>query len=96
MTCFEQVQPVLPVQDVGAAIGFYVDRLGFSLAFRDSEDDPRYAGVRRDGVELHLVRWPVARVVHAGASDSAVRRWADGEERDESAARVGCEPWRTA
>ncbi len=54
MTCFEQVQPVLPVQDVGAAIGFYVDRLGFSLAFRDSEDHPRYACVRRDGVELHL------------------------------------------
>ncbi len=54
MTRFEQVQPVLPTRDVRAAIEFYVGRLGFTLAFRDRENDPRYACVRRDGVELHL------------------------------------------
>ncbi len=54
MTRFEQVQPVLPTRDVPDAIEFYVDRLGFTLAFLDSEDDPRYACVRRDAVELHL------------------------------------------
>jgi len=50
----EQVQPVLPTRDVAAAIGFYVGRLGFELAFADSTEAPGYAGVRRDGVELHL------------------------------------------
>lgn len=56
---FKQVHPVLPSRDVGAAIGFYVDRLGFTLVFRDGED-PTYAGVSRDGVELHLQWHPPA------------------------------------
>ncbi len=51
---FESVQPVIPTRDVAASIGFYVGRLGFELAFADSTRDPTYAGVRRDGVELHL------------------------------------------
>ena len=50
----EQVQPVLPTRDVEAAIGYYVGRLGFELAFADSTDAPTYAGVRRGQVELHL------------------------------------------
>ena len=51
---FQSVQPVLPSRNVAASIDFYVDRLGFTLAFQDSPTDPRYAGVRRDGIELHL------------------------------------------
>jgi catechol 2,3-dioxygenase-like lactoylglutathione lyase family enzyme len=47
------VQPVLEVRDVSAAIEFYA-RLGFTLAFRDDPAEPRYAGIRRDDVELHL------------------------------------------
>jgi len=47
---------VLPTRDVAAAIGYYVGRLGFELAFADSTDDPGYAGLRRDGVEIH-VQW---------------------------------------
>lgn len=47
------VHPVLMVRDIAAAMEFY-GRLGFALAFRDSESQPRYAGVRRDSVELHL------------------------------------------
>ncbi len=50
----EQVQPVLPTRDVSAAIGYYVGRLGFELAFADSTEDPGYAGVRRGGAEVHL------------------------------------------
>lgn len=50
----EQVQPVLPTQDVAAAIGYYVGRLGFELAFADSAQEPTYAGIRRGKVELHL------------------------------------------
>jgi catechol 2,3-dioxygenase-like lactoylglutathione lyase family enzyme len=49
---FREVHPVLPSRDVAAAIDFYVSKLGFTLIFHDVH--PRYAGVRRDGVELHL------------------------------------------
>lgn len=48
------VIPVLPARDVREAVRFYVERLGFELVFLDSPDDPRYAAVRRDAVELHL------------------------------------------
>lgn len=51
---FKMINPVLPCKDVSDAISFYVDRLGFSLGFQDSAENPHYAGVRRDGVELHL------------------------------------------
>lgn len=49
----EQVQPVLPSRDVTASVAYYVDRLGFTLAFHHP-DQPAYAGIRRDGVELHM------------------------------------------
>ena len=48
-----QVQPVLPSRDVKRSIAFYVVRLGFTLVF-EVEEHPAYAGIRRDGVELHL------------------------------------------
>jgi catechol 2,3-dioxygenase-like lactoylglutathione lyase family enzyme len=41
------------VRDVPDSIRFYA-QLGFRLAFRDSDTQTRYAGVRRDDVELHL------------------------------------------
>lgn len=49
----EAVQPVLMVRDVRASVRFY-QGLGFELAFISTEVEPMYAGVRRDGVELHL------------------------------------------
>mgnify|MGYP000350864794 CR=1 FL=1 len=52
-----QVSPVLPVRDVTKACDYYTGKLGFSLAFVDPSNDPadpRYVGVSRDGVELHL------------------------------------------
>ncbi|MEM0915380.1 MAG: VOC family protein [Planctomycetota bacterium] len=48
------VHPVLPARDVATLTAFYVDRLGFELVFQDAEEDPRYAAIARDGVELHL------------------------------------------
>ena len=48
------IHPVLPTKDVEAAVAFYVARLGFAAAFADSETNPRYAGVRRDDIEIHL------------------------------------------
>jgi catechol 2,3-dioxygenase-like lactoylglutathione lyase family enzyme len=50
----KELHPVLPVRNVTDAIGYYSNKLGFELRFKDAGDDPGYAGVRRDSVELHL------------------------------------------
>lgn len=47
------VVPVLMSRDVGAALDFY-RKLGFELEFQDHPTQPRYAGILRDGVTLHL------------------------------------------
>jgi len=49
----EDVQPVLMCRDVAASIRFFA-LLGFAPAFADRADDPAYAGIVRDGVEIHL------------------------------------------
>ena len=51
---FAQVQPILGTRDLAKAISFYVDRLGFTLAFGDSSVPVNYVGLRRDKVELHM------------------------------------------
>lgn len=51
---FAQVQPILGTRDLENAIRFYVDSLGFTLAFRDGSAPTNYVGLRRDRVELHL------------------------------------------
>src|SRR5690348_16713812 len=53
MASLLQVQPVLMSRDVEASIRFYA-KLGFEVSFRDDPNDVRYAGVLRDGIELHL------------------------------------------
>lgn len=60
-----EVHPVLMVRDVAASVAFY-ERLGFRLRFRDSDEAPRYAGVRRDGVELHLQWHDASAWAHPG------------------------------
>ncbi|MCJ0824450.1 VOC family protein [Luteimonas sp. 50] len=45
--------PVLMAKDVAESVQFY-RTLGFSLAFADRPEAPRYAGIVRDGVELHI------------------------------------------
>lgn len=47
------VVPVLMSRDVGAALLFY-RKLGFDVEFQDAPAQPRYAGIVRDGVALHL------------------------------------------
>lgn len=47
------VHPVLAASDVTASAQFYCD-LGFTLLFQDTPEKPKYAGVARDGVELHI------------------------------------------
>ncbi len=51
---FLVVHPVLGARDVPAAVAWYVGKLGFSLIFSDGATPARYAGVRRDAVEIHL------------------------------------------
>jgi uncharacterized glyoxalase superfamily protein PhnB len=51
---FQAIIPVLPARDVAEAIRFYVEQLGFEVFFKDSEDKPTYAGLRRGSVRLHL------------------------------------------
>ena len=53
MTKIESIHPVLMCHDVAASLCFY-ERLGFVLIFKDDIASPKYAVVRRDGVELHL------------------------------------------
>jgi hypothetical protein len=48
------VQPVLGARDVAATVQWYVERLGFTCRFDDGGAPIRYAGISRDGVELHL------------------------------------------
>ena len=49
-----QIHPILPVQNVVEALSFYVNKLGFKIAFADDSKKPTYAGVRRDNIEIHL------------------------------------------
>jgi hypothetical protein len=52
-TKLESVQPVLMSPDVVRSVEFYA-RLGFTLAGQDDADNPKYARIRRDDIELHL------------------------------------------
>ena len=49
-----QIIPILPVKDVLEALEFYIKKLGFELVFIDEERQPRYAGIRRNNIALHL------------------------------------------
>ena len=53
MPQLESIQPVLMSRDVEASLRFY-SLLGFTETFRDVPTHPRYVGIARDGIELHL------------------------------------------
>ncbi len=67
-----QIHPVLPVKDVVEALKFYVNKLGFKIAFADDSKEPYYAGVIRDGIEIHLQWYPAKEWEQA--SDRAMLR----------------------
>ena len=50
----QEIHPVLPVKDVVKALHFYVEKLGFKIAFADDDVKPFYASVKRDNIEIHL------------------------------------------
>ena len=79
-TYLKQIYPVLPVINVVKAVEFYVQKLGFKLAFTDTTSAKGYAGVRRDGIEIHLqwhdeIEWvkgldrPMLRIYTEGIED---------------------------
>jgi catechol 2,3-dioxygenase-like lactoylglutathione lyase family enzyme len=81
------VHPVLAAHDVATSVRWY-RRLGFDCVFADDAQAPRYAVLRRDGVELHLQwadagQWvagldrPVCRLL-VDDVDALHREWADG------------------
>ena len=100
---FLGVQPVLPSRDVGAAMTFYVERLGFLVLFADDATAPRYAAVQRGAVQLHLqwhdpAEWgegdrPMVRIV----VDDPVALHAEYQDKDVFHARTAVRrtPWRT-
>lgn len=47
------VHPVLASKDVPVSVQFFRS-LGFVLLFQDNPTEPKYAIVRRDGIELHI------------------------------------------
>lgn len=62
----EAVHPVLPSRDVAASIRYYVEKLGFSLRFQSSAENPDYAGIERGNVGLHLQQHDPAELDRAG------------------------------
>lgn len=48
------ISPFFIVSDAPSAISFYVDRLGFEIAFQEPGDNPFFAIVRREGAMIML------------------------------------------
>jgi len=67
-----QIHPILPVKNVVEALKFYVNKLGFSIAFADDSKNPSYAGVRRDDIEIHL-QWHDPKEWEAGFNTPMLR-----------------------
>ena len=67
-----QIHPILPVKNVIDALNFYVQKLGFTIAFADHDKTPSYAGIRRDNIEIHL-QWHDAKEWEAGFNTPMLR-----------------------
>lgn len=48
------IHPIVGARDLERAIAFYVERLGFELAFDDGNRPRNYVGLRRDRIVLHF------------------------------------------
>jgi hypothetical protein len=48
------ISPFFIVKNLQVSIAYYLERLGFQLAFQGPADDPYYAGVARDGIGIML------------------------------------------
>ena len=50
----EEIHPVLPVYDLKKALRFYVEKLDFKILFADHSENPYYAGIVKDNIQIHL------------------------------------------
>lgn len=75
----KQIHPVLPVKNVSIAVDYYVNKLGFKLAFTDTTSVQGYAGVRRDGIEIHL-QWHDEKEWKIGVDRPMLRIYVDDVE----------------
>jgi hypothetical protein len=104
----EAVHPVLMSGDVTTSVAWFA-RLGFTCVFADDASRPRYAAVRRDGVELNL-QWADSSQWAAGLDRPAyrirvrdvdalfaefARSGVTAAAQDGPWARPGDTPWRT-
>jgi catechol 2,3-dioxygenase-like lactoylglutathione lyase family enzyme len=48
------ISPFFVVKDLRASVAYYVDRLGFTLAFEGPADDITYASVTRERINIML------------------------------------------
>ncbi|MGD1065454.1 MAG: VOC family protein [Vulcanimicrobiaceae bacterium] len=48
----EAISPFFIVSDVERSTAFYCEKLGFATTFKESDPDPFFAIVRRDGAQL--------------------------------------------
>jgi len=100
-SALESIQPVLMSRDVTVSVRFY-ECLGFTLAFQDNPLDPRYAGVVRDRVELHLQwqdaeQWayPIDRPTYRLGVQDVDALYAELQERGALAGNANSSsPWR--
>jgi catechol 2,3-dioxygenase-like lactoylglutathione lyase family enzyme len=104
------VHPVLAARDVNESVRFF-RCLGFDLSFQDDPVNPRYAGVTRDGVEVHLqwadadqFAYPTDRGVFRFVVDDVDRlysEWADSgvagptTSQESPWSKPGDTPWGT-
>ena len=75
----KQIHPVLPVKNVTKAVDYYVNNLGFKLAFTDTTSEQGYAGVIRDGIEIHL-QWHDEKEWVTGFNTSMLRIYTNNIE----------------
>ena len=48
------ISPFFIVSDVDQTVGFYCERLGFETTFREPDQNPFFAIVRRDGAQVFV------------------------------------------
>lgn len=75
MSQFFGTSPVLPVPDVGAAVAYYCDTLGFTLDAL-TDDPPTHGSVTRDRVGIQFTQVAGAVPPYAGWTYIFVTDWA--------------------
>ncbi len=64
--------PVVPAADVEASLQWWTAVCGFTEIFRDTTP-PRYAGIRRDGADIHLAAITDTRVAREVGDQTMLR-----------------------